>query len=153
VYVCEDIFFEKLTDFEFLDEEFIKLEIKLPHETFLLCVVYRLPSRTNPFWDRFRQYIDMALQRNPNSVITGDLNVHLLTERRHTLNDMIYIYNLKNVTKSPTRICENCSSLLDYVLVAGCSTRFAEVLPIESSTSDHKTTIAEILIKSKIKKS
>jgi hypothetical protein len=95
----------------------------------------------------------MALQRNPNIVITGDLNVDLLTERRHTLNDIMDIYNLENVIKSPTRICESRSSLLDPVLVAGCSTGFADVLPIESSISDHKATIAEILIKSKIKKS
>ena len=69
-------------------------------------------------------------------VVTGDLNVDLLHEKKHVLNDIIQLYNLTNLVKEPTRIniISGIETLLDPVLVSDdCDCRFVEAIDIEIS--------------------
>ena len=47
-------------------------------------------------------------------MITGDLNVDLLVENKHRLNEIIRLYDMSNVIKEPTRM----GALLDPVLIS-----------------------------------
>ena len=66
-------------------------------------------------------------------LIAGDMNINFMsyegTKCRKYLN-MIDQFNLGQIVKTPTRITQNTSSLIDHILISHLSLiRFTEVLP------------------------
>ena len=59
-------------------------------------MVYRSPSATNPFWDNFHYSVKKAIESSSRVMITRDLNVDLLIETNHRLNEIMYNFNLRN---------------------------------------------------------
>jgi hypothetical protein len=55
---------------------------------------------------------ERAFESSPRIIITGDLNVNLLIENDHRLNQIINIFNLINCIREPTRL----GALLDPIL-------------------------------------
>ena len=86
-----------------LNAEVIWLEIIYPKYRLLLCAVYRPPTANDQFWNKFYQSVEDALNYSPFVLITGDLNVDLLTDRTSKLLDLIRFFDLKNVITEPTR--------------------------------------------------
>ena len=61
----------------------------IPNYKVLRCTVYRPPGSGPDFWNHFDYSIEQDLNFTGNIVITGDLNVYLLVENKHRLNDLI----------------------------------------------------------------
>jgi hypothetical protein len=74
-------------------------------------------------------------------VITGDLNVDVLSEKSHNLVDIMRLNDLKNMITEPTRTCNTRQSLLDPVLVSdNCNVLESYVIQVGRTYSDHKAT-------------
>ena len=78
-------------------------EVLVPTFKLLICVVYRPPGADQSFWNNFDYSVEQALNYTENIVITGDLNVDLLTQTYHRLNEIINLYGLTNMITEPTR--------------------------------------------------
>ena len=65
-------------------------------------VVYRSPGTTASFWDNFDYSLEQALNFTEHIIINGDLNVDLLTQTNHKLNEILTLYDLTNVLNEPT---------------------------------------------------
>ncbi|CAC5424809.1 unnamed protein product [Mytilus coruscus] len=110
LYICV----KRRQDLEFGSGELIWFEVLIPNFKLLICAVYRPPGNGTDFWNNFDYSIEQALNVTSNVVITGDLNVDLLTECNHRLNEIIQLYNMTNVIKEPTRF----GALLDPILIS-----------------------------------
>jgi hypothetical protein len=76
-------------------------------------------------------------------VITGDLNVDLLIETNHRLNEIMYNFNLTNCINKPTRF----GALLDPIIYSDeCEISFSDVIQIDRNISDHDATSASLRI-------
>jgi hypothetical protein len=76
-------------------------------------------------------------------VITGDLNVDLLIETNHRLNESMYNFNLRNCINEPTRF----GALLDPIIYSDeCEISFSDVIQIDRNISDHDATSASLRI-------
>ena len=143
VYISESLKAKRRPDLEFDSGELIWTEIEFPNYKLLLCTVYRSPGTGQPFWQNFEHSIEQAFNYSSYIVITGDLNVDLLVENNHTLNDILTVFYLKNVINEPTRINQitGIHTLLDPVLISGdCNATFSEVIDIRRDISDHNAT-------------
>ena len=80
------------------------IEVLIPNFKLLVCVVYRLQGTTESFWDKFDYSLEQALNFTENIIITGDLNVDLLIQTNHKLNEIMTLYDLTNVINEPTRM-------------------------------------------------
>ena len=58
------------------------LEVIFPRFKILVCAVYRSPGAVNNFWGNFHISVERAFESSPRIIITGDLNVNLLIERK-----------------------------------------------------------------------
>jgi hypothetical protein len=62
--------------------------------------IYKAPSMSdNDFSTYFIKNIDECIRYYENIIITGDLNVDLLTQTNHKLNESMTLYDLTNVIK------------------------------------------------------
>ena len=143
VYISEGLRAIRREDLEFPNGELVWIELSFPRFKLLLCVVYRTHGAINPFWDNFQSSVEEALNISPFVVITGDLNVDLLRETNHRLNEIIQFYNLTNHISEPTRVDLNSgtATLLDPVLVSqDAVVLFSEVIDVNRTISDHQAT-------------
>jgi hypothetical protein len=65
--------------------------IEHPSCTWTIYSMYVLFPRVqiNPFWRDFQHSIEQSFNFTQHVVVTGDLNVDLLHEQNHVLNDII----------------------------------------------------------------
>ena len=119
------------------------LEISLKHFKLLLCSVYRPPGGSNNFWNLFYYSIEPAFNVSQNIVIIGDLNVDLLRERKHRLNEIAAFYELRNTIHEAIRM----GSLLYTISVSNCNLLIdSEVIQVERNISDHDATLINLKI-------
>ena len=123
--------------------EMVWIEVLIPNFKLLVCVVYRPPGTTASFWDNFDYSLEQALNFTENIIITGDLNVDLLTQTNHKLNEILTLYDLTNVINEPTRM----GALLDPVIVSNIDIVVDfELIGADRSISDHNATLINIKI-------
>ena len=103
VYIADHLHAERRLDLEFVNGELIWFELTFPRYKILVCVVYRSPGTTLPFWGNFHASLEKAFELSPRILITGDLNVNLLVENNHVLNEIMNICNLKKCISEATR--------------------------------------------------
>ncbi|CAC5398475.1 unnamed protein product [Mytilus coruscus] len=143
VHASQDICVNRRQDLEFGSDELIWFEVLIPNFQLLICAVYRPPGNGTDFWNNFDYLIEQALNVTSNVVITGDLNVGLLTECNHRLNEIIQLYNMTNVIKEPTRF----GALLDPILISNVNISIAaEVIQVDRAISDHDATLVHLKI-------
>jgi hypothetical protein len=120
VYVSTTLKVKRRVDLEYDNHEFIWLQLDFSNKSVLICIVYRTQGAINPFWRDFQHSIEQSFNFTQHVVVTGDLNVDLLHEKNHVLNDIIQLYNLTNLVKEPTRIgiISGIETSLDSVLVS-----------------------------------
>ena len=141
VYTNNNLNVKSRPDLDF-DGEVIWLEIDMPRCKLLLCTVYRPPNAEVSFWDNFQQSVENALNSSQYVVITGDLNIDLLTNHENRLVNLIRLHGLKNLITEPTRISNTRQSLLDPILVSThCDIHDSFVIPVNRLMSDHEATI------------
>ncbi|CAG2202661.1 unnamed protein product [Mytilus edulis] len=80
------------------------------------------------------------MSNTPNVVITGDVNVDLLTDHSHKIFDIVRINGLK-IFKRTNQILCNTPVLLDPILVSdSCDVYDSHVIQIDRTYSDHDRT-------------
>jgi hypothetical protein len=117
IYTCiaDYLHVSRRYDLEFNNGELVWIEVSFPRYKILVCVVYRSPSASNSFWDNFHYSVETAIESSSRVVITDDLNVDLLIETNHRLNEIMYNFNLTNCINEPTRF----GALLDPIIRGG----------------------------------
>ena len=76
------------------------------------------------------------------------MNVDLLTQTNHRLNEILTLYDLTNVINEPTRM----DAILDPVIVSNIDIVVdSEVIGVDRSISDHNATLINIKISYSIK--
>ena len=119
------------------------MEIRIPNYKVLICIVYRPPGSGPDFWNHFEYSIEQALNFTGNVVVTGDLNVDLLDENKHRLNEIIRLYDMSNVIKELTIM----AALLYPVLISNNNIFIdAEVIEVVGAVSDHDATLIHLKI-------
>ena len=141
VYTSQDICVKERHDLNCDGVEILWIEVLIPNFKLLVCVVYRSPGTTESFWDTFDYSLEQALNFIENIIITGDLNVDLLIQTNHKLNEIMTLYDLTNVINEPTRM----GALLDPVIVSNIDIVVdSEVIGVDRSISDHNATMINI---------
>lgn len=148
IYVSDLLFCKRRPDIESNYFEAIWVEVKIQNQTIMLCAVYRPPNSDQSFWDYLDFAIDKAYETSNNIVVTGDINVDLLTERaRHPIFDILKKYNLENTINEPTRIGQHRRSLLDPIFVSQTLTfTNSSVIDIDREHSDHNACVCDLAI-------
>ena len=109
----------RLKQYECLQSENIFLVLKLEKRSWGISCIYRPPSMNDGVFDNDPcSKLDQILIKFDHMCIVGDLNYNLLvSEKSHTLRNIIDTYSLKNPVKDPT--CHTKignPSLLDVLL-------------------------------------
>ena len=118
VYINDLLKVNRLTELEFPGDEVIWVNITLTNSSFIIGTAYRPENSVLPFWDNLRTSINNALDITPNIIVTGDLNVDLLTvSSNHYISEIISSFSMINVITEPTRTGRTRSSLLDPILL------------------------------------
>ena len=144
VYSSQGIYINERKDLSFENGELIWFEVIIPNLKLLICVVYRPPSSDSSFWEKFEYTVEQALNYTGNIVITGDLNMNLLSNLNNRLKEMTQLFNLTNIINTPTRM----GALLDPVLVSNIDLVVdSEVIDIDRSISDHDATLVHLKAK------
>ena len=143
VYSSHGVCLKERHDLNFDGGELIWFEVLIPNFKLLVCAVYRPPGSDNSFWEKFEYSIEQALNYTHNIVITGDLNVDLLSQSNHRLKEMLPTLGLTNIIRLPTRM----GALLDPIIVSDIDIVIdSEVIDIDRSISDHNGTLINIKV-------
>ena len=96
IYAKHDVVLKRREDLEPANDETIWVELIIENTKYILGFIYRPPLQnvSSGIWDRLRHSLDMAFAASPNVILTGDLNVDLLSNSTHHLSDIFYHYNL-----------------------------------------------------------
>ena len=151
IYISDKLYVKRQPHLEIANLEMIWLEVVFPMYSFLVCCVYRPPNSSDDFWDNFYLSLEQASTQNGHIVVTGDLNVDLLTNHNHKLIDIMNFVGLHNHVNFPTRFGSTRQSLLDLVLVKECSISHTEVIDIDRVISDHNATLVDVHVQINIR--
>lgn len=86
------------------------------------CIVclYRAPNTdVNVFLSKFEECLNLICKLNVHKIIIcGDININYMCRNNATINldDLIHSFNLLSIFNEPTRIFNNLSSAVDYIL-------------------------------------
>ena len=114
--------------------------------------MYRPPNcDANVFLDKLQSILDECLIRSSNIVITGDLNLNLLDTDSESspgmkLNNLMDIFDCKNIVHEPTCFAANKPTLID-VIITNCSQKFAKTITCNTSLSDYHYMVVSVLKK------
>ena len=121
-YIRKDLVFNPREDFS-PDIENAFFDIQLPKSKPILVGVLYRPPTTPGFLDRLTLAISKTTNFDSQEVyILGDLNINLLDKGTMTSNgikrykEFCSLHGLKQIIKSPTRITDKSTSLLDHIL-------------------------------------
>ena len=152
IYVSERLLVKRQEQLEY-NTESIWIKVIFPRLSLLICCVYRSPNCNDPFWDNFHHSVETAAVQSNCLLVLSDLNVDLLTEKRHKLLDIMQYVGLQNCISSPTRYGPTRHSLLDLILVKECSVVNSEVIDVDRTISDHNGVLVNIDVKINFKNS
>ena len=102
MYTSQGICVKERHDLNYDGVEMLWIKVFIPNFKLLVYVVYRPPGTTESFWDNVDYSLEQALNLTENLIITCDLNVDLLTQTNHKLNEILTLYDLTNVLNEPT---------------------------------------------------
>ena len=80
---------------------------------------------------------------NQKCIIVGDINIDV-NSTSNTVDkytSLLNSYNFEQIISTPTRICENSSTIIDHILT-NITDHFIECGCIETDVSDHFSTFA-----------
>ena len=146
VYMRSDIPCRRRCEYEFACQEYqsVCLEFSIRKEKWVLLSNYILPSSNiRNFNDQLSPILDKILCETSNIIITGDLNVDMLTKNSKfaALDELLQMYNLKNIITNATCFKSTNATLLDLFIVSK-SRRFSTTLNFNCGLSDYHNFIA-----------
>jgi exonuclease III len=145
IYIKESIIYKERHDLSSLNDiENIWIEIVTPssRENVLLSCCYRPPNSMSDYYNKMVDIIEMANNENKEIIILGDMNYDYVMDDSLYKNPVFLIERLFSMTqliKSPTRVTNASSSLLDVVLTT-CPKYHVETGVLPYGLSDHYIT-------------
>ena len=121
IYIKEAISFKVRSDLKCDEIESLTVEITKPNQKpFLVTSWYRPPSSEIEVLNCFDRLLSRLEDENKESIILGDVNCNLLAKnvdsRTSTLKFTYDVYQYSQLIKTPTRITENTSTLIDHLI-------------------------------------
>jgi exonuclease III len=120
------------------------VEINVSKEKWFILSVYRLPNAdVRLFIECLTVILDKMFLESKMILVMGDININMLSgdNRAQQMNDVLDMYNMKNIIKSATCFKGENSTLIDVVLVSN-SHRFSGWLNYTCGLSDYHNFIA-----------
>ena len=140
MYIADHINFKRKNDIEIEDLESIWLQINFPNnKPILLNFVYRPPSSNQIWIEKYEQQFTSAESTNLDYILLGDYNIQYTTTS--TYNNIkwakvVHDFGLNQLIKSPTRVTNNSSSIIDHIYSTNEQAIF-EILVPKIAKSDH----------------
>ena len=110
--VCHLI--KRREDLEHSETESLWLEIKTDTRCLLVCLIYRNPSASNDWSDKFVEMMDKATATNSDVLLLGDFNINMLHSQPNW-KCTTSLFGLKQMVTSPTRVTCTSSTLIDHI--------------------------------------
>ena len=123
------------------DIEATWLEVKIRSQRLLVGCIYRLPD-FGGFYDIFRPILERISVNRKNVIITGDFNSNMLDNSGNgkKFKDLLQLAGFNNIIKSPTRVIENSSTVIDLI----CTNNPTKIISsgvIDICIADHKLAV------------
>lgn len=132
IYIHKSLAFQRLSQLELGDEEWVWAKVKLEDISLLVCCVYLPPNLTSDrldvFINNFTESTCQATAQNSKATfILGDFNtgnIYIdnrydshsgITSFDHLLKDTADMLQLQQIIEQPTRITNNCGNLRDLI--------------------------------------
>ena len=111
------------------DIEATWLEVKIRSQRLLVGCIYRPPD-FGGFYDIFRPILERICVNRKNVIITGDFNANMLDNSGNgkKFKDLLQLAGFNNIIKSPTRVTENSSTVIDLICTNNQRRLFLRVL-------------------------
>ena len=117
IYVPDSISCKRLPDLEVRGLEAVWMEVNIKRKKMLIGGFYRPPNSNIEYYNLLIESIDRALNTNINDVIiTGDFNYNMLSNDSNKINDLLQLYNLKQLITEETHFTEISASLIDLIM-------------------------------------
>ncbi|PFX21807.1 hypothetical protein AWC38_SpisGene13715 [Stylophora pistillata] len=118
--------------------EVLWMELIISSRRLLIGCAYRPPDYNN-FYDDLKPILERIWLTRKNVIVTGDLNSNILKKdcNGKKILQILRAFNYKNLNKSPTRVKETTSTLLDVVIVSDYSKAHSSGV-IDFAIADHK---------------
>ena len=121
-----DICFHVITRFNIdlssFRTEFMMFKVKINRSWFALAGIYKPPNIPKSQWKfELSSIFDAATTISNDVILLGDFNCDMIEPNKPPMDgrdlcDLLDIYNLENLIKSPTRITKTSKTLLDVIL-------------------------------------
>ena len=141
-----------------LDFELIHLKLLISKRILHFISCYKPPSDKNEVFLEYLDTILCSININEDIIISGDLNMDLLTDKGQALREFCVNHSLANRVEKPTRVADRCrgdtfsnsSTLIDVLLER--KRTISETTVIDFPFSDHKFVAARLkFAKSQVK--
>ena len=120
IFINKELNFNIIEDYSLnLDQcEDIWINLQINNKTLIICSIYRHPTNNfQNFQQKFLQTIETLNSQNKTFIISGDLNINLLSNSKNVknYNNEILSSGTLQLVKSPTHISHNYKTLIDHV--------------------------------------
>ena len=111
-YICS-----RRVDIESNDIESVWLEFNIiGQKSILICYAYIPPDSSKTWLDLFENQLEKAFSDNKELIVLGDFNIDLVRDCPvKQWNDITTSFNLEQMIKSPTRITDTTSTIIDHI--------------------------------------
>ena len=126
IFIRSDICFHVITRFNIdlssFRTEFMMFKVKINRSWFALAGIYKPPNILKSQWKfELSSIFDAATTISNDVILLGDFNCDMIEPNKPPMDgrdlcDLLDIYNLENLIKSPTRITKTSKTLLDLIL-------------------------------------
>ena len=116
LYYRNSIACQRKTELEISNMETLWSEATLPNsKPFLLCTVYRPPNVQSDWIDRFEEELSVAQTTGLEIIVMGDFNIDLANCSNRKWNNLIQLFDFKQLVTNPTRVTKNSSTITDHI--------------------------------------
>ena len=140
MYIANHVTYTRRTDIESqYISIYIWIEVQLKNNrSFFICSVYRPPSASNEWLEKFSLQIEKAMSVCNEVYIMGDINIDMKNGilMNTTWKEIVETNDLAQVINKYTRVTAQSQKIIDYVY-ASISENIAETLVPNIAISDH----------------
>ena len=139
MYIANHVTYTRRTDFESQYIESIWIEVQLKNSRpFLICSVYRPPSATNDWLDKFSIQIEKAMSVYNEVYIMGDINIDMKNGIliNTAWKEIVETNDFAQVINKYTRVTADSQKIIDHVY-ASIPENIAETFVPNIAISDH----------------
>ena len=129
-------YLKRREDLEVKEIECIWIELRLnPSTPLLVCFIYRNPSETANWLDKFETMLDNIPDKNHEIIIEGDINIDL-NKPHASWEHLTATLGLSQLITECTRVTNKSKTLIDHIYTTA-KNKVTDVNVLKTSISDH----------------